>query len=180
MAEILILLSHPDYARFRANRALADAAAALPGVEVAHLDGLYPDGRIDLDAEVARLVAAKRIVLQFPVRWYSTPPLLKAWQDAALTRMFYINPETEGAMIAGRPLMVAATSGNKQAAYTAEGANMFPLRELLKPLRSTANRCGLRWAEPFVTYDNSRPSEDKLAADAARYRERLEAFTLRS
>ena len=63
MPDILILLSHPEYARSRANRAMAEAAARVPGVEVAHLDGLYPDGRIDADAEVSRLVAARRVVL---------------------------------------------------------------------------------------------------------------------
>lgn len=178
MAEVLILLSHPDFARSRANRAWVDAVSDVPGVEVAHLDGLYPDGRIDTDAEVARLVAARRIVLQFPVQWYSTPPLLKAWQDTVLTRMFYINPKTEGDLVAGRPLLVAATSGNKPQAYTAEGVNLFPLPDLLKPLRSTANRCGLRWAEPFITYENHKPPEDKLRADAARYRARVEAFAL--
>lgn len=176
MAEVQILLSHPTFDRSRANRAWVDAVAGLPGVEVAHLDGLYPDGRIALDAEVARLIAARRVVLQFPVQWYSTPPLLKTWQDTVLTRMFYINPKTEGDLIAGRPLLVAATSGNRPSAYAAEGVNLFPLPELLKPLHSTANRCGLRWEEPFVTYENRDPPADKLRADAARYRARIEAL----
>ena len=176
MTETLILLSHPDYAKSRANRALADAAAALPGVEVAHLDGLYPDGRIDTDAEVARLVAAKRIVLQFPIRWYSTPPLLKAWQDAVLTRMFYINPRTEGDLMAGRTLMVAATAGNTPAAYMAEGANLFAVPELLKPLRSTAHRCGLGWREPFLVYEASAAKGADLAAAGRAYAERLSAL----
>jgi putative NADPH-quinone reductase len=96
VTETLILLSHPDYANSRANRMLVEAAAALPEVQVAHLEEFYPDGRIDLDLEVARLIAARHIVLQFPVQWYSTPPLLKAWQDAVLTRMFYIKAETRG------------------------------------------------------------------------------------
>lgn len=175
MTETLILLSHPDYAASRTNRALADAAAALPGVEVAHLEGLYPHGRIDLDAEVARLLAAERIVLQFPVRWYSTPPLLKAWQDAVLTRMSYVNPRTEGDLIAERPLMVAATAGNTPASYTAEGVNLFALPELLKPLRSTAHRCGLGWREPFLVYEAMAAKEADLAAGRA-YAERLRAF----
>lgn len=34
--------------------------------------------------EAARLLTADRIVLQFPVQWYSMPPQLKAWQDAVL------------------------------------------------------------------------------------------------
>ncbi|MFC3126568.1 NAD(P)H-dependent oxidoreductase [Pseudoroseomonas globiformis] len=73
MTETLILMCHPDYARSRANLALAGAARDVRGVEVVHLDALYPEGRIDAAAEAARLIAARRIVLQFPVQWYSTP-----------------------------------------------------------------------------------------------------------
>lgn len=176
MTRTLILLCHPDYAASRANRALADAAAALPGVEVAHLDGLYPGGGLDVGAEVARLIAAERIVLQFPVRWYSTPPLLKAWQDAVLTRMFYVNPAAEGAALTGRALMVAATAGNTRAAYGADGANLFTMTELLAPLRATAHRCGLAWREPFVVYGAKAATGADLAAAGRAYAERLRAF----
>jgi Putative NADPH-quinone reductase (modulator of drug activity B) len=83
----VILVFHPDLRRSRANRALLDAASKLAELEVVDMSALYPDGRIDVDVEVGRLIAAERLVLQFPVQWYSTPPLLKAWQDAVLTRM---------------------------------------------------------------------------------------------
>ncbi|MCR0982838.1 NAD(P)H-dependent oxidoreductase [Roseomonas populi] len=176
MAEILILLSHPDYKNSRANRALADSAAALPGVEVAHLDGLYPDGGIDLDAEVARLIAARRIVLQFPIQWYSTPPLLKVWQDTVLTRMFYVNAKTEGDLLAGRPVMVAATAGNQPGAYRPEGVNLFPLPELLKPLHATAHRCGLDWQDPFLIYEARRAEDSRLTEAGQAYAARLREF----
>ena len=100
----LILVFHPDLAASQANRALADAARELPGIQLIDMAGLYPDGRIDVEAEAARLMAADRLVLQFPVQWYSTPPLLKAWQDAVLTRMVYLAPASEGAKLQGMPL----------------------------------------------------------------------------
>ena len=105
MSKILILLSHPAYNDSRANKALIDSALALTGVDIVHLESLYPDGKIDPNAEVARILGADNIVFQFPVQWYSTPPLLKAWQDIVLTRMFYVNPETEGKLIAGKKLL---------------------------------------------------------------------------
>ena len=173
MSDILILLSHPDFESSRANRSLIDAATSLPGVAVAHLDGLYPDGRFDLDAEVARLLAARRIVLQFPVQWYATPPSLKAWQDSVLTRMFYINAETEGDRLAGRSFMIAATAGNRPSAYAPDGVNLFPLAELLRPLHSVAHRCGLAWQEPFLVYEAKTITAAQLADVAAAYRTRL-------
>lgn len=152
MSKTLILLFHPDLARSRTNVALAGAALRLPEVEVIDLYVLYPDGKIDADQEVARLLSADRIVLQFPIQWYSTPPLLKAWQDAVLTRMYYMAYEAEGRLLEGRPLLVAATAGNVPEAYAPDGANKFTMDELLRPLEATAHRCGLPWQRPFLVY----------------------------
>ena len=173
MTKTLILLFHPHFERSRANRALCEAADALLDVEIVDMQALYPDGRIDTDAEVRRLIAADRIVFQFPLQWYSTPPLLKAWQDAVLTRMFYIAYEAEGAKLAGKPLLVAATAGNVPDAYAPDGANLFPLRDLLKPLRATAHRCGLAWAEPFLIYNAHKADDEALQAAAEHYVARL-------
>ncbi|TAJ30384.1 NAD(P)H-dependent oxidoreductase [Bosea sp. (in: a-proteobacteria)] len=173
MTKTVILLFHPHFASSRANRALLDAATTLPEVEIVDMQALYPDGRVDADAEVARLVAAERIVLQFPVQWYSTPSLLKAWQDAVLTRMFYLAYEAEGATLAGKPLLIVATAGNVEAAYAPDGANLFSLRDLLKPLEATAHRCALAWAEPFLLYDARRADTQALQAAGAYYVSRL-------
>lgn len=172
----LILLFHPDFTKSKANRALAAAATELPDVELIDMQALYPDGRIDVAVEVQRLIQAERIVLQFPVQWYSTPPLLKAWQDSVLTRMFYIAYETEGQRIKGRPLLVAATAGNVPAAYTADGMNLFALSDLLRPLHSTAHRCGLLWSEPFLVHSANKLEPAALADAAAAYAARLQEW----
>ena len=172
----VILLFHPDFAKSKANRALVDAAARLPAVEIIDMQGLYPDGQVDLDVEVQRLIKADRIVLQFPVQWYSTPPLLKAWQDSVLTRMFYIKYESEGRRIKGRPLLVAATAGNVPSAYTADGMNLFALSDLLRPLHATAHRCGLLWSEPFLIYSANKLDTAALAEAGAGYAARLQAW----
>lgn len=169
MTKTLILLFHPDLSRSKANAAMARAAAALPDVEVVDMTATAPNG-LDLfrdgEAEAARLLSARRIVLQFPVQWYSTPPLLKAWQDAVLTRMFYLSYETEGRHVEGMPLMIAATAGNTPDAYRHGGRNLMPVADLLAPLRATAHRCGLVWADPFVLYraDKLSPAETETAA----------------
>lgn len=155
MTRTLILVFHPDLAQSRANAALARSAAALSGVEVIDMQTAYPNG-LDMTgdgaAEAARLLAADRIVLQFPVQWYSPPPLLMSWQNAVLTRMFYTNYDEEGRRLAGTQMMVAATAGNVPEAYSPEGSNLFPMMDLFAPLRAMAHRCGLLLAEPFVLY----------------------------
>ena len=183
MSKTLILLFHPDLSRSKANAALASAASDLPGVELRDMQALYPDGRIDMErdgaAEAARLMAAERIVLQYPVQWYATPALLKAWLDAVLTRMVYLLPETEGRALKGKPLLIAATAGNIPEAYAPGGANMFSMEALLAPLRATAHRCGFAWEEPFLLYRANKLPDAALAEAGAAYQVRLRGFQAR-
>lgn len=172
-----ILLFHDDFARSHANRALAEAVRDLPDTSLTDMGSLYKNGgEIDVDREVARLLSASRLVLQFPVQWYSTPPLLKAWQDRVLTRMYYINPKTEGDRLAGLPVLVAATAGNVETAYTEAGMNLFPLADLLRPLEATAHRCGWQWADPFLVYRSNKLDDIELADAARGYRECVSAW----
>lgn len=172
MTRTLILFFHPDPAGSKANAALLAAARRLPGVEVADMTGLHPDGGFDTDAEVRRLHGAERLVLQFPVQWYSTPPLLKAWQDAVLSRMFYARPD-EGERLRGLPVLVTATAGNVLEAYGPSGVNLYPLEELLRPLEATAHRCGLAWTRPHLLFRANRLSAAELDAAGEAYVTRL-------
>lgn len=150
-----ILLFHPDSDRSRVNTALMRAAVGLHHVAIADMSVLYPAGiamERDSAREAARLLAADRIVLQFPMQWYSTPALLKQWQDTVLTRMAYMHWDTEGAALAGRPLMVAATMGAEEATYRRQGRNRFTVAELLAPLHASANRFAMDWQEPFLVF----------------------------
>lgn len=179
MTKTLILLFHPDLNRSSANATLAAAAKNVPGVEVVDMQSSYPTG-IDIfrdgEREAGRLLAADRIVLQFPIQWYSTPPLLKAWQDAVLTRMYYIAYESEGRLLEGTPLMIAATAGNVPDAYRHGGRNLLPMIELFAPLRATAHRCELPWADPFILYRADKLEPDQLEAAAADYVQALQRW----
>jgi len=179
MTKTLILLFHPDLGRSKANAALATAAAKVPGIEIINMSTAYPSG-MDLfrdgEREAARLLSADRIVLQFPIQWYSTPPLLKAWQDAVLTRMYYIAYESEGRQLEGRPLMIAATAGNMPEAYRHGGSNLLPMIEIFAPLRATAHRCGLIWADPFILYNADKLKTGELEAASADYVQALQRW----
>jgi putative NADPH-quinone reductase len=176
----LILLFHPDIEKSKANAALQSAARTVPGTRVVDVQARYPGGVIDMladgEAEARALLEADRIVLQFPIQWYSTPALLKAWQDAVLTRMYYIHADKEGDELAGTPLMVAATAGNTPAAYGRRGANHFTMDELLAPLKATALRCGLPWHLPHLVFRADKLEPAELAAAKDSYVRALEAF----
>ena len=84
MAPILILFGHPAYDRSRVQRRLAEAVSDLPGVTFHDLYELYPDFDVDVPREQELLSAHDAIVLQHPFFWYSTPALVKEWEDLVL------------------------------------------------------------------------------------------------
>ena len=181
MNKTLILLFHPDITKSRANAALAAAARQLPDTEVVDMQARYPSGQIDMftdgAAEAEMLLGASRIVLQFPIQWYSTPALLKAWQDAVLTRMYYVKADTEGARLTGTPLMIAATAGNVAEAYGPGGQNHYTFGEVLTPLKALAHRCGLPWHAPHILFAAGHLSDGALADAATHYVAALKRFS---
>ena len=167
----VLLLAHPDFAASRANRALLSGLVDVPGLEVTELYALYPDGRIDEAAERERLLRATRLVFQFPLQWYSTPALLKQWEDAVLTPLFYMQPEI-AAVTAGLPLFAATTTGGPLASYRPGGAAMT-IHELFAPLEATARKCRWRWQTPFAVHDVRNLDDAALARAGADYRSAL-------
>lgn len=165
----VLLLAHPDFTASRANRALLVGLDDLPGLEIAELYALYPDGRIDFAIERERVLRADRLVLQFPLCWYSTPPLLKHWQDAVLTPLFYREPDI-AASTAGLPVLAATTTGGPAASYLPGGPTGMTIDELFAPLKATARKCGWLWQAPFALYDVRNLDDAALARAGDDYR----------
>jgi glutathione-regulated potassium-efflux system ancillary protein KefG len=160
--------------RSRANRAMAAAAEALPGVVLHDLYEEYPDFLIDVEAEQARLTAHSHIVLQFPLYWYSTPSLLKEWIDTVWLYGFAYG--RGGTAMAGKTLLVAVSAGSPTTDYQEGGAHQYGVEEFLRPLERTAALCGMTWAEPFVLHESRLLKPPAMSAEADRYARRLAAL----
>ncbi len=96
-----------------------------------------------MEREQELLLAHDRIVFQFPLYWYSSPALLKEWQDVVLTYGWAYG--AEGTKLHGREFMLAISTGGPEEAYQAGGYNNYSLSELLKPFQATANLTGMRY-----------------------------------
>ena len=165
----LLLLAHPKLEASRANRALFTAVEGLPGVEAIELYALYGDGAINSTAERERLLRADRLVLQFPLYWYSVPPLLKAWQDEVLTPLFYLEPEIATATL-GLPILCATTTGGPSASYQSGEGNAMTIDSLFAPLRAMARKCGWSWQQPFALHDVRHLDDASLRRAAEEYK----------
>lgn len=82
--KVLILFAHPAYEQSVANRAMVSAIRELEGVTFNDLYEKYPDFFIDVEEEQRLLKEHQIIIFQHPFYWYSSPSLLKEWQDVVL------------------------------------------------------------------------------------------------
>lgn len=170
----LIVVSHPHLESSRAHRRLVDAALQVPGIALRHLEALYPDGRIDAAAEQAAVLPATRIVFQFPLFWFSTPPHLKAWQDAVLAVGFAYGPG--GTRMRGKLLQPVLTAGGSRDKYRPGGHNLHEIDDLLMPLATTAHFVGMTMLPPLVLYHVPNVAGIPVPADVDA---RIEAFSHR-
>lgn len=168
---VLVLVAHPALHRSTVNRALAQAARGVPGVTVHDLYDAYPDFDVDVPTEKALLAAHPVIVFQFPFYWYSTPSLLKQWQDLVLEFGWAYGPG--GVALRGKKLLCAISTGGGAHAYQHDGFHRRTVDELITPLEQTARLCGLEWLPPFLTQGANQLREADIAAAAARYVARL-------
>lgn len=156
--KILILFAHPSQERSEVNIELARAARKLPFVTLVDLYAEYPDHFIDAGREQERLLAHDVIVFQHPFYWYSTPAILKEWQDIVLEYGFAYGKD--GDKLKGKTFLSCISAGGPEGAYRAEGYNHFTIRELLTPLEQTANLCQMEFLPPYMLYASRRAKED--------------------
>ena len=108
--------------------------------------------------EQRRLVEHDIVIMQFPFYWYSTPAILKDWQDLVLQYEFAFGKT--GTALYNKPLLCSISTGAPEHAYTHTGANGYTIRELLRPLEATAHLCGMPYLPPFVLHGALTAHED--------------------
>lgn len=169
---VLILFAHPSLERSEVNRDLLAASGSVDGVTLVDLYAEYPTFRIDIDREQQRLRDHEVIVFMFPLFWYSTPALLKEWQDLVLEYGFAYGQD--GTALHGKWLLCALTAGGRESAYREQGYNHYTIRELLRPLEQTAVLCGMHYLPPFALFGaRSAVEEGRVAGHVEQWRDVL-------
>jgi len=170
MNNILVLFAHPRPDRSEVNVRLAEVARQVGGVTLVDLYAEYPSFEIDVDREQERLVAHDVVVFQHPVYWYSSPALLKEWQDLVLEHGFAYG--SEGRALEGKILLNAVTCGARREVYTQGGGYRHELREFFAPFEQTALLCRMRYLPPFALFAAGHAADearlDKHLADYGR------------
>jgi glutathione-regulated potassium-efflux system ancillary protein KefG len=174
MARVLVLFAHPALEKSRVHRRLVREAADLDGVTFHDLYEEYPAFDIDVAREQQLLLAHDLIVLQHPFFWYSTPPIVKQWEDLVLEHGWAYG--SAGTALRGKQLLSLVTTGGGSSAYQHEGYNRFTMRDLLSPLDQTAVLCGMTYLPPYIIHGTHRMTLDDIEREATQYRRLLIAL----
>jgi glutathione-regulated potassium-efflux system ancillary protein KefG len=171
---ILVLHAHPRPSASIVHRALSRAAKSVAGVTFHDLYAAYPDFGIEAAREQELLLAHDLIVLQHPFYWYSSPAILKEWQDIVLDFGWAYGPG--GNKLHGKFMMQAISTGGAEDFYHNKGRNRFGIDEFLRPFNQTAHLCGMAYLAPFVVHEGRRLSDDVLEGFVTRYTDVLTGF----
>nr|WP_326490097.1 NAD(P)H-dependent oxidoreductase [Vibrio fluvialis] len=172
---ILILYAHPCQHKSEVNARLFKAARYARNVTLVDLYGEYPTFNIDVDKEQQRLLEHDVIIFQFPMYWYSTPSILKEWQDLVLEYGFAYGQD--GTALHGKTLLCITSTGGKSESYQASGYNHYSVRELLRPIEQMAGMTGMQYLAPLVLFDARAACDDeRLNAHIKRYMQVLQAL----
>lgn len=150
LARVLVLFAHPAQRSTSINLSMARRAQQVAGVTFVDIYAEYPRFDIDVEREQKRLIDHDVIVFQFPLFWYSTPALLKQWQDLVLEYGFAHGPH--GKKLAGKLAIACITTGGSVRDYSYEGGNKHPFSMFILPLRQTIELCGMTFLPPFVLH----------------------------
>ena len=168
----LIITAHPHIAQSVVNKRWLDELAKHPDRFTVHrLYTAYPDGKINVAAEQALIEAHGSVILQFPVYWFSCPPLLKQWFDSVFTHGWAFG--SSATAFKGRKLGLAVSHGTPPQDYSHTGKTRHTLAETLVPFEIIANYIGAEYLPPFTfhaleffTEEEIRANHDKMVANA--------------
>jgi len=155
MKNTLIIIGHPHLETSITSKIVAEFIAETEGyaggnLKIRNLCLLYPNYKIDVQAEQEALLWAETVVLQFPFYWYSVPGILKTWMDEVFEYGFAYGKT--GDKMKGKNLILSFSTGGPQEAYSHGARNNFEINELLYPIKQTSNLMGTVWIEPLVSF----------------------------
>ncbi|WP_298632969.1 NAD(P)H-dependent oxidoreductase [uncultured Umboniibacter sp.] len=148
--KVLVLFAHPALDASVTNAPLFKTAQQTEGVTAVDLYAEYPKHHIDVEREQQRLLEHDVVIFQFPMFWYSTPAMLKEWQDLVLEYGFAYG--SDGTALKGKILLCSLTAGGAESDYCSEGQNQYTIPQLLRPVQQMASLCQMHFLPPLVLF----------------------------
>ena len=147
--KILIIFSHTYWNNSKVNRKLLESIKDFKDITIHNLNEIYKDNKIskeNVKSEISLLKEHDKIIFQFPLFWFSTPSLLKEWEDTVLTDILY---GSESKCLEGKTFQIITTAGREKSFYD---SLEFGINTILSPINTTFKYLGLKVENPYCIY----------------------------
>lgn len=148
--KILVLFAHPAFHKSKVNKLIVEGLQGMQNVTFHDLYDAYPESYIDIKREQKLLSAHDAIVFHFPLFWYSTPSILKEWQDMVLEHGWAFG--SKGDALKDKLFFCIITAGGPQVTYQEGQFHNHTINQLLSPIRQTAVLCKMIPLPPFIVF----------------------------
>lgn len=160
----LVIVAHPDYEESTTQRFFRNSLLEFKDITWEQLD---TDFEVEHEREL--LTDVDRVVLQFPLYWYSAPALMKSYLDEVFTYSYALGSKNS---MRGKQLAIVVTTGDPEHDFQAGAREHFTMSELLRPFEAMAAKMGMEYMTPFIVYQFAYKTEieqELLLIDYQRY-----------
>lgn len=175
MPRLLLLFAHPTLEKSRVNAKLIKYIPSIKDLTFHDLYELYPDYDIDIKTEQQLLLEHEIIIMHHPFYWYSSPPIVKQWEDLVLEHGWAYG--AKGKNLVGKYFLNAVTTGGPAEAYQGGTLNKYTIRQYLIPFEQTARLCNMTYLPPYLIQGTHRMREDDIEVQARNYADFLTKLT---
>ena len=146
----LVIVDHPFYDQSVVNRRWLDELRKYPDEFLIHnLQSSYPRSSIDPALEHSIIDNNGTIVLQFPLFWFNSPPMLKSWVDTVFSQGWAY---AGGRHLEGRKFVFAVTCGGTEESYAPGGDVGISVENLLNSYIASIKYCKAEYAGLYTFY----------------------------
>lgn len=160
MMKTLVILAHPNIENSRVNQRWKQELLRYSNeITIHEIYKEYPNWKIDVLKEQKLLEAHSNIIFQFPLYWYSYPPLLKKWFDDVFAHGWAYG--SKGDKLKGKKLGIAMSIGDKKENYLSTGSVTFTVDEVIAPFKASAVHVGAVTLPYFAVFGASFQASDE-------------------
>lgn len=165
----LVILAHPGLENSRVNQRWKEELLQYPNdITIHEIYKEYPDWNIDVPREQNLMEAYNHVIFQFPLYWYSYPPLLKKWFDDVFAYGWAYG--SNGDKLKGKKLGLAMSIGDKKENYLPEGSVSFTMDQVTTPFKASTVHVGAVELPYFAVFGASfQASDEEINQSAIEY-----------
>lgn len=164
----LIVVAHPSLESSNVNKYWIEELKKQPEKFTIHeLYKVYPTENIDVKQEQQLIESHANLVLQFPIYWFSSPPLLKKWLDDVFLEG-WAHGSKGGDKLKNKKIALAVSAGSTASDYRVDGRYGHTLEQMLIPFETTFYYCKADYRSIHAFYGED-PSKSELELNTKEY-----------